>query len=218
MTNICSSTLIQVLPYLYSKNVEIIWESDIPYLNLTGIPTQKIYTIPPLFFQKGMRINKNSLITKINEGPSVLFLIVRAGQAIIAHIMNHNVVAYKVLNRYMVRKSQGKSQLSYLKQKGKSRLGSRIRLQQTKKFFLDINHCLDGFLRQVNPPIEDIFLSCTPILKGYWWQHHPPSTIKKEDPRWRRIPFHCNQPSRDGLEMIYKKMTYFKVLDGLDIP
>lgn len=62
-------------------------------------------------------------------------LVIKAGQAVTACFHNGEMINHKVFRAYMVRKKQGKSQIKHLKTKGKSRAGSRVRLEGTRLFF-----------------------------------------------------------------------------------
>ena len=68
--------------------------------------------------------------------------LVRAGQAAVGYFHQGKLLDHKVFRGYLVRQKQGKSQFKYLKTKGKSRAGSRIRLEETLLFFNEINERL----------------------------------------------------------------------------
>ncbi|MCB0738876.1 MAG: hypothetical protein KDC92_15310, partial [Bacteroidetes bacterium] len=59
-----------------------------------------------------------------------LLVLMQAGEAVLGMVQNREMVAQKRIRKYMVRKKQGKAQITHLNQKGKSRAGSRIRLKQ----------------------------------------------------------------------------------------
>ncbi len=133
----------------------------------------------------------------VDEPLSYAMILIQAGRASVAIAAADEIVCSKQIQKYMVRKSQGKSQLTYLNEKGKSRLGSRIRLRQSDEFFDEINEKLKHWSSLYQ--ISQIFLSCTPKLKGLWFQSSPPPPFAKSDPRWRRIPFMVRPPGQ--LEM-----------------
>jgi hypothetical protein len=65
-----------------------------------------------------------------------------------------------------VSKKQCKSQISYLNEKGKSRLGSRIRLMQAKEFFKEIDEKMllwGDYLKKS----EKVFISAPVALKNF---------------------------------------------------
>ncbi len=129
-------------------------------------------------------------------------ILIQAGRASIAVALEDEIVYSKQIQKYMVRATQGKSQLSYLNQKGKSRLGSRIRLRQSAEFFQEI----DAKLRQLNEEFDltQLFLSCTPKLKGFWYQASSEKAFEKKDPRWRKVPFMVRPPGQLEMHRIHK--------------
>ena len=113
-----------------------------------------------------------------------LIILVEAGSALVASCEDDKILEYKLIKKYMVRKTQGKAQYSHLAKKGKSRLGSRIRLQQTKQFFID----LDFYIKKYEDcyDFESLYLHCSPSLKGEWLSNKDAS-INKKDPRLKRL-------------------------------
>lgn len=129
-------------------------------------------------------------------------ILMQAGRASIAVAEEDEILYSKQIQKYMVRKSQGKSQLSYLNEKGKSRLGSRIRLRQSQEFFEEI----DAKLKELEGEyqLKYLFLSCTPKLKGHWHQATGGAAVDRKDPRWRRIPFMLHSPSQEETQRIHR--------------
>ncbi|MDX5417808.1 MAG: hypothetical protein LPK09_01230 [Hymenobacteraceae bacterium] len=68
-----------------------------------------------------------------------VILLIQSGNCALGYFENGKCLDHKVYRSYMVRKKQGKSQIKYLKTKGKSRAGSRVRLGETVEFFENIN-------------------------------------------------------------------------------
>ncbi|MEJ2054940.1 MAG: hypothetical protein P8X42_13550, partial [Calditrichaceae bacterium] len=89
----------------------------------------------------------NSLISYFEEDNiqelKYLIILIRAGYAALGRCGSSTILEHKLIRKYMVRKKQGKAQITYLNKKGKSRAGSRIRLAQTVEFFEDINRLLN---------------------------------------------------------------------------
>jgi hypothetical protein len=142
-----------------------------------------------------------------------LFL-VQAGYAAIAIGQGDELIDTKVIRKYMTRKTQGKSQLTYKETKGKSRLGSRIRLQQAKIFFDELNEVIRGW--EAEYQLEVVFLSCSPKLRGAWSQEGMP--ISKEDPRLRRVPIDVHRPNRGELDRVHKLLCRAEGLEAEPVP
>ena len=157
---------------------------------------------PPLVFPRMLAdetlAHYNSVLA--NTLPDYLILLLRAnGNASIAHCEQGRILNHKVIRKYMVRQKQGKSQLKHLKTKGKSRAGSRIRLQQTQEFAQEINQKLldwevenvSRILVSTSIPVWNLLFSVQPL---------PP--FEKRDTRLRKIPYHVNTPNHANLKQL----------------
>lgn len=142
------------------------------------------------------------LLDAIYQPPFHGLMLIQAGRASLAVAQADEILVSKQIQKYMVRKSQGKAQLTYLNEKGKSRLGSRIRLQQTQIFFDEINERMRAWSQEY--PLESIFLSCTPKLKGAFFQSVAAPAIPKNDSRWRRVPFMVRPPGLEEMRRIHR--------------
>ncbi len=163
----------------------------------------------PLILQEARLQYPSELLSRARSMHHQIILLMQAGQAVLGLLRFENLIKTKVIRRYMVRKSQGKAQYRYLQQRGKSRLGSRIRLQQTDLFFLDINQCLREWCEQVT--VNAIYLSCAPTLKGAWFAGKEEPPIEKSDERWRRIPVSIQRPALHELKRIHRYLCQSQV-------
>jgi hypothetical protein len=154
--------------------------------------------LPLILHHEGIDSLK-SLEEECDEPSYSALILLQAGRASLAIVKGDVILVSKQIQKYMVRKSQGKAQLTYLNQKGKSRLGSRIRLRQTEAFFEEINEYLGAWARQYD--VKTLFLSCTPRLKGAWFQSDPP--FDKDDARWRSVPFTVHPPKESEMQRIH---------------
>lgn len=129
--------------------------------------------------------------------PYILYLI-QAGAAALGCFEKGEVIKHKSLTKYMVRKKQGKSQLTYLRQKGKSRAGSRIRLKKSLEFFEEINNRLIDWKEHINRS-DFIFYSCPIRLTNEMYLSRAPTPFEKKDKRLKKIPFHVKTPNHKEL-------------------
>jgi hypothetical protein len=146
-----------------------------------------------------------------------LLILMRAGNAAVAFFAFGRMLRHKVIRRYMVRKKQGKAQITHLKTKGKSRYGARLRLQQTRIFFEEINRTANryfeaGDIRRVfifMPKNFGKFISSSAVKPLYL------KNIKPE-----KIPFPVRTPNFHELQKISLLMQKaFLLLDEIaDIP
>ena len=129
--------------------------------------------------------------------------LIQAGQAALGVIENEELSEHKVLRRYMVRKKQGKAQLSYLKTKGKSRAGSRIRLANTELFIEDIHTKLIAWQTQYT--MDRLAMQCPPPLRGLLNDFNGKRAFDRKDARIVTVPISIPDPNLKGL----KKVQYF---------
>ena len=82
------------------------------------------FKLPPLFPEPETSEPLLDYIKKVPRTPPTYTLyLIQAGAADFGCFEKAEVIKHKTLTKYMVRKKQGKSQLTYLRQKGKSRAG-----------------------------------------------------------------------------------------------
>jgi len=144
----------------------------------------------------------SSYLSRIpSEPPSQLIILIQAGAAALGFFHQEKML-HKVITKYMVRKGQGKAQLTYANTKGKSRMGSRIRLQQGLLFFKEINEKLHHWKNEVSAA-EKIYVSCPIRLMNelYGGKTFPP--FPRKDERIRKVPFSMHKPSFKELKRIH---------------
>ncbi len=124
----------------------------------------------------------------------LILLIQAGGNAGLAHIENGEIASHKVVRRYTVRQKQGKSQLKYLHSKGKSKLGSRIRLAQTRDFFEEINKKLQEWEMH---DIPRIYYSATPDVWHALFEAKNQPPFDKKDERLVKIPLDIDLPNME---------------------
>jgi hypothetical protein len=131
------------------------------------------------------------------EMKNYVLIMIRAGVAAVGYFENYENVDHKVFRAYMVRQKQGKSQVKYLKTKGKSRAGSRIRLAETVEFFNEINSRLTRYFNEYR--IDSIGLSCAGTLMPYFYNAKVAPPFDKDDERLFKIPRHIQNPTYESL-------------------
>ena len=124
-----------------------------------------------------------------------IIFMVRAGTAAVGYFQEGSNQEHKVIRAYMVRKKQGKSQIKYLKTKGKSRAGSRVRLGASEKFFEEINEKISDYLNKY--PVDFIAYSCAKTLWPFLFTSE--GQLHKGDPRLYKIPVHIQEPGYEKL-------------------
>ena len=121
-----------------------------------------------------------------------VILLIQSGSCALGYFENGHNLNHKVFRSYMVRKKQGKSQIKYLKTKGKSRAGSRVRLGETVEFFENINERLQQYFEEHE--VHRIAISCSKTLLPYLYNSKVKTPFHKHDPRLFKIPKHIHTP------------------------
>ena len=136
--------------------------------------------------------------------------LVRAGQASLGYFHQGKLLDHKVFRGYLVRQKQGKSQFKYLKTKGKSRAGSRIRLEETLVFFKEINERLQVYAKQY--PLNFWGLGCAktmwPLL--FDGEVKPPFTSKSAE--LIELPYPFTKGSYEELQELELRLQQFHLL------
>lgn len=132
-----------------------------------------------------------------NDRANYILIMIRSGIASVGYFEDGENIDHKVFRAYMVRKKQGMSQLKYLKTKGKSRAGSRVRLAETQFFFEEINGRLREYFGTYH--VERIGWSCPVTLIPYFYGSKVPPPFNKEDSRIFKIPKHIQNPTFESL-------------------
>lgn len=136
------------------------------------------------------------------EAVSYIILLIQSGSSALAYCEGKNMVDHKVFKSYMVRKKQGKSQIKYLKTKGKSKAGSRVRMGNALNFFEDINERLQEYFEENT--IDRIALGCSTTLIPYLFNSKIETPFDKKDERIFKIPKHIHEPNYEVLLETYR--------------
>ncbi|GMT49189.1 MAG: hypothetical protein IEMM0008_0728 [bacterium] len=156
------------------------------------------FHLPPIFHYIDDSLLQNP---SIPEDPENYYIIlIQAGHSALAYCENGMILLHKVITKYMVRKGQGKAQISYLKTKGKSRAGSRIRLAKSIEFFEEINDKLTDWFKEKGD--AKILYSCPVTLWPLLFDSKISPPFKKKGDHLIRIPLDVNKPCFSELQRI----------------
>ncbi len=157
----------------------------------------------PDFNDKNLENNlKNSLEDFLAFAPTLVILI-QAGHAAIGYFEENELVLHKVITRYMVR-GNGKAQHTYLKTRGKSKAGSRIRLAQTLDFFEEINQKIDEWA--IIDECRKVLYSASIPLWNMLFESKVAPVFEKTDKRLLKIPLDVDVPNHAELLHIGEMM------------
>jgi Bacteroidetes VLRF1 release factor len=136
--------------------------------------------------------------------------LIRAGQAVAGYFHQGKLLDHKVFRAYMVRQKQGKSQFKHLKTKGKSRAGSRIRLEETSHFFKEIHQRLQIYNSQY--PLNFWGLGCSktwwPLLFNNW----ETPILESKTMRLMELPYPFKKASFEELQILEYRLRQFHLL------
>lgn len=192
----------QIIPYISNwelKNHILYRENDF----------EKIELILPLWLnEKTENISLKDYLLQIPPClPDYLILLIQAGSAVIGQYEDGKLINHKVIKKYMIRASQGKAQLKHLNSKGKSKLGSRIRLAQTKGFFEEINEKIQEWETDYVPYI---FYSASIDCWNLLFESKILPTFEKKDERLKKIPLLIHTPDFEELIKINNEISKAK--------
>jgi hypothetical protein len=167
--------------------------------------TQCAYTLhfPPLFpdWEEGQTLAAFAKALP-ETPPNTLLILMQAGNAALGFFEEGQLESHKVIRKYMVRQKQGKAQLNHLKTKGKSRLGSRIRLAQTKEFFEEINEKIADW--ELDDRVALIYYHASPLLWNGLFEAYNPPFFEKRDVRLRKVSITPQTPHFEELMRIHQ--------------
>jgi hypothetical protein len=134
--------------------------------------------------------------------------LIQAGSAAFAHFEEGKLTNHKVIKKYMIRAQQGKAQIKHLKTKGKSKLGSRIRLAQSKDFFEEINEKLEEW--EVKD-IPYIFYSASIDCINLLFDSKVKPFFERKDERLIKLPFHVHIPNFEEVIKASQRIQAFEI-------
>ena len=133
-------------------------------------------------------------------------LLLRAGRAALGLWVDDELLAHKVFRRYTVR-GQGHAQTTHLKTKGKSRYGSRLRLQQAGRLLDEVNERLTDWDRDYGP-LDVVHRACPVRLWADLCAHDPRPPFDARDPRIAPIRIHTHEPDFEELLRVRRHLTH----------
>ncbi|MEM9404745.1 MAG: hypothetical protein AAGA81_01790, partial [Acidobacteriota bacterium] len=118
-----------------------------------------------------------------------------------------NLIA-KSLKKYVVR-GKGRAQPLHLKTKGKSRYGSRLRLQNARRLLVETNEKLIEWHEEFGTP-DQIYYSCPVRLWPSLFEATPPPPFRQDDDLIK-IPRDVPRPTVDVLKRTYRSLEYGRI-------
>ena len=147
---------------------------------------------------------------QVQEDVHYCLTLVRAGQASLGYFHQGKLLDHKVFRGYLVRQKQGKSQFKYLKTKGKSRAGSRIRLEETLVFFKEINERLKVYAKQY--PLNFWGLGCAKTMWPLLFDGEVKPPFSSKSAELIELPYPFTKGSYEELQELELRLQQFHLL------
>ena len=135
-------------------------------------------------------------------GRQVLILM-RAGAASVGYWDEDELVRHKAFKRYVVR-GKGRAQPTHLATKGKSRYGSRLRLQNWQRLLTEVAERLSDWWDELGAPEQVLYAAPVRIMPELFAAGLP---FERDDPSLRRIPIHVHEPDHRELLRVHQALT-----------
>ncbi len=137
-----------------------------------------------------------------------LLVLMQAGAVALGLFEGGEQVATKCFRRYVVR-GKGRAQPTHLRAKGKSRYGSRLRLQNALRLFEETVEKLREW-EQDHGPAATVFYNAPVRLWSSFLANRPAPPFEKGD-SLVRVPLDLSRPSADLLGRTYRWMCYGRI-------
>lgn len=124
-------------------------------------------------------------------------LLLQAGAAALGYWDDDELVRHRATRKYVVR-GQGRAQPTHLKTRGKSRYGSRLRLQNWHRLLVQANGKLVEWWDELGAP-EQVFFAIPVRSRAELWSVEPPPPFARDGSGVRRIPLHVHRPDHREL-------------------
>ena len=148
-------------------------------------------------------------LDKLPSAPQLHFtILLQAGAAALGVFDQGAALATKSDKKYVVR-GRGRAQPTHLAGKGKSRYGSRLRLQNARRLLDDVAARLREWASEYGAPNE-IFYSASDRIWTSLLAHDNPPPFTRADPLIK-IPHDIPVPTTDVLLRTYRKLSYGRV-------
>lgn len=135
-------------------------------------------------------------------------VLVQAGASALALYDDDSLLAHKVIKKYVVR-GNGKAQPKHLKTRGKSRYGSRLRLQNYSGQLTQTLEKL-GEWWEAFGPFHRVHLACGSRLE-HDLMESPPGMPWDESLSVERVPFHVHVPDFAELKRVRWLLTHGRI-------
>ena len=136
-------------------------------------------------------------------------VLMRAGSFALGLWDDEELLVHKAKKRYVTR-GKGRAQATHLKTRGKSRYGSRLRLQNAKAQLEDLATRLHDIQDGLGKP-RQCWLSCPTRLVADLYGARPAPPWPRD--AWRRVPYHVHEPDFEELCRIRELLATGQIVE-----
>lgn len=133
---------------------------------------------------------------------SHLVLLLQAGAMALGCWDGDELLDHKAQRRYVVR-GHGRAQPLHAKTRGKSRYGSRLRLQNWRRLLAETNERLRLDFARHGPPAR-LFVAVPVRAFAELMATDPAPPFTADDPRLQRVPMHVHRPDHEELLRVHR--------------
>lgn len=172
--------------------------------------SEELSVAPPLVFPLEPGVDSIASYLDLVPGspPRQTVILMQAGAVSLGIFEGGECVATKSYKRYVVR-GKGRAQPTHLAKKGKSRYGSRLRLQNAQRLLVETNEKLGEWEARFGPS-DQVFYSCPVRLWPSLFEARPAPPFERDGPLIR-IPRDLGRPTTDILMRAYKALCYGRI-------
>ena len=170
-----------------------------------------IVVIPPLILPVSAEApDLHSYLEGLPEAPALQqVILLQAGAVSLGVFERGENLATKSIKKYVVR-GKGRAQPTHLKTRGKSRYGSRLRLQNARKLLEETNQRLNEWVADFGAP-DHVFYNAPVRMWPELFEAKIPPPFEK-DGSTIKIPWDLAVPTTDLLLRTYRRMSFGRVL------
>lgn len=136
-------------------------------------------------------------------------MLVRAAGVALGYWDGDELLRHKAIRKYVIR-GKGKAQPTFLETRGKSRYGSRLRLQNWRRQLAETNRRLAGWWDELGAP-DRLYVSVPVRVFADLRAAEPPPPFLDGEPPPERLPVHVHRPDHAELLRIRRWLAHGRV-------
>ncbi|HEU4418665.1 MAG TPA: hypothetical protein VFT55_06975 [Planctomycetota bacterium] len=137
---------------------------------------------------------------------TAVVLLLQAGAMAFGCWHGDELLRHKAVRKYVVR-GHGRAQPLHRKTAGKSRYGSRLRLQNWQRLLVETNERLRDCWRELGPP-DRVFVAIPVRVWSDLAATDPPPPFARSDANVQRVPMHVHRPDFAELQRVHGGLAH----------